>query len=244
MSVTVSVITMSTPASTTASRSPGLFTVHVATASPCSWARPTSAALDLGVMGIDRRAPERNGGVEGVPGVERGVHEQRDRCGTGEAVEPGPQGGEGVGPERGHHDMGGPRPAGTGAVEEEGGDIGGHPFVGVVAGVGGNVLDLHVDDGPRARFEGLRQGGDPRRELRTPALVDEPRARDLGIVVHDELAVHAPPHVELHPVGAEPEGGREGVDGVLVPGPGPAPVREHRHRVLSPSQWPTHQGAP
>ncbi len=79
MSVTVSVMTMSTPASTTASRSPGLFTVHVAMASPCSWARPTSAALDLAVMGVERRASERNSGVEGAPGVERGVHEQRDR---------------------------------------------------------------------------------------------------------------------------------------------------------------------
>ncbi len=138
--------------------------------------------------------------------------------------------------------MGGPRSAGTDAVEEEGGDVRGHPLVRVVAGVGGNVLDLHVDDGPRARLEGLRQGGDPRRELRTPALVDEPRALDLGIVVHDELAVHAPPHVELHPVGAEPEGSREGVEGVLVPGPGATPVREHLHGVLSPSQWPIHQG--
>ena len=217
-------MTASTPHSTAASRSSGAFTVQVMTATPPSCARPTRSPVDLGVVRVESHTSELGGRLECRRRVEGGMDEQR-QC---HATRGRGHGGQGVGPERRHHDGRWPRPPRGDGPTEDGGDVERHLMGRVVAGVGRDVLDLHVDDRSGARRQGQLEGRYPRRELVASALVDEPRARDGRVVVHDEGPVRAAAHIELHAVGAGPQGRLEGLDRVLDPGPGPPAVREHR----------------
>ena len=74
-----------------------------------------------------------------------------------------------------------------------------------------------------------------------PELVDRADPGDLGIVVDGQGAVGREAHIELDPVGAQPPGLGEGVDGVLGESLGTTPMCEdggHRAPVIFPSRIP------
>ena len=72
--------------------------------------------------------------------------------------------------------------------------------------------------------------------------VDKPHSGNLGVVHDHQLPIRAPPDIEFHAVGAGAPGGREGVERVLVPGPGPAPVREYGDGFALPPTKPPLRG--